>query len=261
MKKEASAFKYLSIRKKNKYWKFSQGDLVLLLFRKSREVLPGIIGFCKVAGEILLTRDIDKEEREYCYNRSFLQLPVAGIHCFDNQNLIDEEVLNALHIMNRYGKYRLFEECSMVQIPSNIITVLSDYSRFWHIWRMSQNDGNIKGFKRLFIHLQNENIVFKKYFSMIRGVTRCETCGIEHKASEKYTLPFFELHDTAKHEFGKYKEPDYQKYIPLCGNCHKKEHEKIVLEEVSKSQTNYCERDTNHFITGWNVKYFENKIK
>ncbi|HQN92736.1 MAG TPA: hypothetical protein PLQ09_01340 [Prolixibacteraceae bacterium] len=261
MKKEASSFKYLSLRKTNRNVQFLTGELVLLLYRKSSNIAPGIIGFCKVAGDVLITREIPKENRKYCNNRSLKQLPVSDIQCYGGQNLIDEEMLYALPQMNRYGKYRVFAECSLISIPGSVISVLNDYSRLWHIWRKSSSQENISAFKRLFLHMQNEKTEFKKYFSLIRGVNRCAICGIEHKAFEKYNLPFFELHDSIVHAYGKYEKPNYQKYIPLCANCHIKEHEKKFIEEAANSIINQCDSSSARLLTGWDVEYFRENLK
>jgi len=261
MKKEASSFKYLSLRKTNRNVQFLTGELVLLLYRKSSNIAPGIIGFCKVAGDVLITREIPKENRKYCNNRSLKQLPVSDIQCYGGQNLIDEEMLYALPQMNRYGKYRVFAECSLISVPGSALSALNDYSKLWYIWRNPVSPERQHGFKQLFIHMQNEKIVFKKYHAMIHKVTQCAICGVEHKAFEKYSLPFFELHDAMVHAYGKYEKPKYENYIPLCANCHNNEHEKIVMEKAVNSISNQSDGSSARLLTSWDIEYFKEILK
>lgn len=258
MKRSADEFKYLSIRKPAKYPQLRTGETILLLYRKNYYAPPGIIGFCRVAGELTKVSNITREEQIYCINKSYLQLPVNGIQCGVTKNIIDEDVLYSLPSMNEYWRSRVFAECKLININSWVLYDIKEHSEFWFIWWARRTATEIQQYKELFIHLQREKIKYKKYRKLSEGVTKCQKCGIGHPAFKPFTPRFFEFHEVDTPPVGKFEKIDYRKFIPLCPNCHKKEHEQIVPQSFDDNRIGFS---GGYLTSGWNVEYFNKEFE
>lgn len=260
---DAEDFRYLSIKKMNSYYNnpycnFEQGETVLLLYRKSKHLPPGIIGFCHVAGALTKTSDIPREERKYIYDRSMLQLPVHKIRCSIEKNIMDEELLYALPCMNEHRICRVYNECKLIDVPFQLLLSLKDHSEFWYVWNAQRCKQEIKEYKDLFIHLQREQIDFKRYMNLTKGVVKCQYCETKYHEFKPYRPRFFELHETEMFPLNgnKYQKINYRKFVVLCPNCHRKEHEKIIAHKHS----GYGRFAIDHLISGWDTKYFKEKF-
>lgn len=252
-KKAETAFKYLSIRKVAKYIKFSIGEIIFLYYRKNENTPPGIIGICKVAGEITRVRDIPKEEREFCHNRTYMQLPVNYIQCGIDGNLLDEDILYALPCMNvSYRKLRIYSDYNLIEMPATLLYNLEAYQSLWFIWRAERSETEVRQYKELWVHQLREQIGYKEYLKLSEHITQCHKCGFKHNLFEPYTPRFFEFHEVGIPPLGKYKKIAYSNFIDLCPNCHKEEHEKIVTQSFTDQSRRYNGFSNTGLWSGWN---------
>lgn len=259
MRKSESEFKYLSVKKIS--FPVKAGEKVFLLYRKSKKTVPGIIGFCLIAGNPKRVRRIPKEKRHLCFNRSYWQLPVKEIQC-GLRNIIDEEVLYSLPSLNEGAKIRTFKECSMVRTYS-LEHSIDKHSKYWYIWRAERSQKEIKEYHQLYVHeLREEYATFHKiYFRLSRGINQCAHCGVYHEEYLPYTPPFFEFHeDNIPPIDGKYHRIDYSKFIALCSNCHKKVHEQMVQQSFNDKKYGYQGFDDGGLSCGWNVDHYSKQI-
>lgn len=258
MSKDAEDFRYLSIKKIGKYSTFEIGSTVLLLFRKSKITPPGILGYCQISGKLTKTSLIPEHEKELIYDRNLLQLPVNNIRCSVISNIIDEDVLNSLPIMNEFGRYRIYRECKIIEIPATALQEINEISKFWYVWKAQRSVQEVEEFKNLYIHLLREKIFYDDYLRISKGITKCVNCGIEHQEFEPYSLRFFEFHEKETHKFtDKYKKIDFKKFEPLCPNCHKIAHKKMITYKNHKRYS----FNPSYLLIGWNTKYYKNKYK
>jgi len=260
VKKDASDFKYLSIRKAKIYTEFKIGETIFLLYRKSKQTVPGIIGYCKVAGKLTKVSDINKEDQKLCYCKSSLQLPVSDIECAVSRNIMDEDVLYSLPIMNESKVLRATTECKLIDIFFSIISTLDEHSTFWHIWRAQRTQKEIQEYKELFVHLQREKMDYKSYHKLSKGKTQCQNCGITHNEFLPYTPRFFEFHETNVIAMGRYKKINYENFILLCPNCHKVEHEKMVTQSFIDRSSDYTGYAGSNLMCGWDSEFFIEKF-
>ena len=262
MKQDADKFKYLSVRKVAKYRIFTSGETVLLLFRKNKYAPPGIIGFCTITGPLKKLSEISLQERYLCREHSMLQLPVADIQCSVSMNIIDEEVLYSLPYMNEYlGKLRVFKPYSLINIYIPILNILERYREYWFIWHAKRSEAEVFQYKRLFLHKEREYISHRAYLKLSKNVTRCSTCGLEHKEFASFTPRFFEFHEPDVNPIGKYVKVDITKFIPLCPSCHRIEHEKIVPQCFTDKSFGIIGALGGHLSCGWNTKYFKDEFE
>jgi len=260
VKKDASDFRYLSIRKVGDT-RFTIGETILLLYRKGKTTPPGIIGFCKVAGELTKAREIPAEEQKFCFDRTYLQLPVSNLQCGVSSNMIDEDVMYSLPIMNEYGKMRVFSEYNLVNVYAPILYTLMEYRKFWFVWRAARTELEVQQYKELFIHLEREKIDHEKYLKLSEHVKQCTKCGFEHPEFASYTPRFFQFHEVPVHTIGKYVKRDFDKFIPLCPNCHKKEHEQIVSQCFNDRSFGPQGFSFYGLLGGWNRDYFNEEFE
>ncbi len=259
IKKSEVDFQYLSVKKINKYFDFKVGEKIFLLYRKSKTTAPGIIGFCYVAGQPVRVRDICKEKRYLCYNRSFWQLPVKDIQC-GIKNIISEEILYSLPLLNEYRKRRVFAECSMIQ-TFRLEDSLIDRSKYWYVWRSSRTKKVVDEYNHLYVHKSREEFVtnHRIYYKLSKGISKCSHCGVKHDEYLPYTLPFFEFHETITPQVStKYRKIDFNNFIALCPNCHKKIHERMISQPINHKKFGYHEFDSRGLYCGWNEDYFRN---
>lgn len=261
MKRSESDFKYLSIKKMNRYFNFQVGDKIFLVYRKSKKNVPGIIGSCHVAGKPMRVRDINKDERHLCTNLSFWQLPVKWLQC-GTRNIISEDLLYSLPTLNEYGRLRAFTEYTMIK-AYNLDNILKKRSKYWYIWRARRTEKEVEQYNELFTHEIREYYAMdhKKYHQLSEGINQCSYCGIYHDEYLPYTPPFFEFHETIKAINPKgYRKIDLKNFVALCPNCHKKAHEKIVEESFRNKDYGYYGFDTGGLFTGWNPDAFKDEI-
>ena len=261
MKKDASAFRYLSIKKVRKYNCFTIGETILLLYRKNKYGPSGIIGFCKVAGELTKVSELLEQEKDYCFNSSYLQLPVNELQCCISINIMDEDVLYSLPSMNNYGKFRVYTECNLINIYTSVLFALMNHSQFWFIWKTRRTELEIQQYKQLFVHLEREKIEYKRYLKLSKKVKCCQICGIEHQEFTPYALQFFEFHEMNVNLIGKYEKINYNKFIPLCANCHKIEHEQMVAQSSYDNRSFSSGFSPDRLLSGWNTEYFNKKFE
>lgn len=259
MSRVAEDFKYLSVRKVPQQMKL--GGKIFLLYRKSKKNPPGIIGYCDIAGPAIRVRDIPKEERHLCYNRSLWQIPVKDIRCAI-YNIIDERTLYALPGLNEWGKYRVYRACSMIDSISIEIS-MRERSPFWPIWRARRSQKELDEYNELYVHLSREKAILdhKIYCRLMAGINKCAKCGFTHPEYQPYTPEFFELHE---HNVApittKYQKVDRKNLIPLCPNCHKLAHEKMLVQAFADREYGYTWSDAG-ICTGWNVEAFKDQIE
>ncbi|NLI71581.1 MAG: hypothetical protein GX361_02475 [Bacteroidales bacterium] len=160
--------------------------------------------------------------------------------------------------MNEYNIYRVYNECKLIDVPIQLLLSLKDYSEFWYVWNAQRCKQEIKEYKDLFIHLQREQIEFKKYYKLIKGGVKCQHCGMKYNEYKPYRPRFFELHETEMFPVNgnQYQKIDYQKFIALCPNCHRKEHEKIVAH----IHVGYERFTSNYLMSNWNTEYFKKQF-
>lgn len=255
MRKSETDFKFLSVRKIT--FNVQVGERIYLMYRKSQKSVPGIIGFCFVAGKPKKVRTIPKKNRHLCFNRSFYQIPIKEIQC-SIRNMIDEDVLYSLPVLNERARKRVYKECSMIETYS-LEKSLSMRSKYWHIWRSRRSDEEIKEYNQLYVHELRENYSkdHKVYSKLIKGVTKCLHCGISHESYQPYTPQFFEFHEINTCSVTKkYNKIDYSKFIALCPNCHKKAHEQMVQQSFYDTEYGYTGFDIGFLASGWKVEYF-----
>ena len=255
MRKKASDFRYLSVKKIDKYFNFKVGEKIFLLYRKSKKEVPGIIGFCYVAGQPIRVRDISKEERHLCFNRSFWQLPVKKIRC-GTRNIISEEVLYSLPSLNEYEKYRVFSECTLIE-TFLLEQSLKKRSKYWYIWRSRRSKKEVEEYNQLYVHELREEYAtdHKTYYKLSRGENKCSHCSIYHDEYLPYTPPFFEFHENDVLPIDKkYNKIDYNNFIALCPNCHKNEHEQMVQQSYFDKKYDYQGFDSGELYCGWDVE-------
>jgi len=261
MRKSEVDFRYLSVKKINTYFDFKVGEKIFLLYRKNRKNVPGIIGFCYVAGQPIRVRDIPKEKRHLCFNQSFWQLPVKDIQC-GTRNIISEEVLYSLPSLNEYGKGRVFSECSLIE---NLFLgqSLEKRAKYWYVWRSRRSKKEVEEYNQLYVHELREEYMtdHKAYYKVSRDVNKCSHCGVYHDEYLPYTPPFFEFHENNILSIAqKYNKIDYSNFIALCPNCHKKIHEQMVQQSFSDREYDYQGFDSGELSSGWNVEFFSKLI-
>lgn len=239
LRKDAPDLHYLSIRKVGKNTRFTTGETILLLYRKNKYVPPGIMGFCRVAGNLMKVSDIPEAEQKYCYNRAYLQLPINNFQYTISRNIIDEDVLYSLPSMNEFGRIRVYSGCNLLDVSISVLFDIFRFSNYWFIWRARRTEEEILQYKKLFIHLSREKIEYKKYLKLSEHVNRCHKCGFVHEIFKPFTPDFFEFHEETIYSVGTYCKIDYKKLIPLCPNCHKQEHEKIVPQSFIDQSIGY----------------------
>jgi len=262
MKKNVMDFQYLSVKKINKIFHFQVGEKIFLSYRKSKKNGPGIIGFCYVAGQPIRVRDIPKEKRHFCFNRCYWQLPVKDIQC-GIRNIIDENVLYALPVINPYGKERVFSECSMIE-QFLLGKSINKHSKYWYIWRARRSKKEVEEYNQLFVHELREeySIDHKTYCKLSKGVSKCSHCGIFHDEYQPYTPPFFEFHENNIPSITeKYNKIDFNNFIALCPNCHKKAHEQMVQQSFIDKEYNYQGFDIEGLAGGWNVDIYAELVE
>ena len=261
MKKNADDFQYLSVKNINLYFDFKIGEKIFLLYRKSKKNVPGIIGFCYVAGQPIRVRDIPKKSRHLCFNRSFWQLPVKEIQC-GTRNIISEEVLYSLPSLNEYKKERVFSECSIIE-SFCLDNSLIKRSKYWYIWRAKRSKIEVEEYNQLYVHELREEYAtrHKAYYRFLKSISNCSHCGVYHDKYLPYTPPFCELHeDNIPLISKKYNKIDNVNFIALCPNCHKKTHEQMVHQSFTDREYGYHGFDSGGLFSGWNVKSFVEQI-
>jgi len=257
MKRSAEDFQYLSVKKIDKYklLDFKVGEKIFLMYRKSKENAPGIIGYCYVAGQPIRVRDIPKEKRHLCYNRTLKQLPVKDVAC-GTRNIISEEILYSLPSFNEYGKDRVFSECSIIvdtwtfRLEKSIL----QRAKYWYIWRSQRSKNEVENYNQLYIHEQREKYAtyHEKYSRLSKGVTKCSHCEVTHDEYLPYTLPFFEFHEKNTPKISKkYQKIDYSNFIALCPNCHKITHEQMVQNSFTDKECDYQGFDYSGLCLSW----------
>jgi hypothetical protein len=182
-----SDIKFLPLKK----WKrslFKSGDIVLLYCRKNKRIAPGIIGHCKISGSLVKTSDISREQRVYCINRAYLQLPIERIYNYAHRNYMDEDIFYSLPQMNSrdWGNSKVYRDFSLININPAVVQAMNNYCKYWYIWK-SQNRFLMKGYESFYLHNEREIIDFDKYIVLSDGVTKCNNCGIYHTEFK----PFF----------------------------------------------------------------------
>ena len=261
MKKSEGDFQYLSVKKINKYFNFNVGEKIFLLYRESKKNGSGIIGFCYVAGQPIRVRDIPKEKRYLCFNRSFWQLPVKEIQC-GIRNIIDEDVLYSLPILNEYRRKRVFSECSIIE-TFWLNDSIEKRSKYWYIWRAKRSRKEVDEYNQLYVHESREEYVtdHKTYYRLSKGISKCSHCGVYHDEYLPYTPSFFEFHEKNILSVSKkYNKIDYNNFIALCPNCHKKAHEQMVQQSFTDREYDYRGFDSTGLCSGWNEEYFDRLI-
>lgn len=256
MRKSETDFIFLSVRKIT--FDVKVGERIYLLYRKSQKSVPGIIGFCFVAGKPKKVSAIPKDKRHLCFKRSFYQIPVKEIQC-SIRNIIDEEVLYSLPVLNELGRKRVFKECSMIETYS-LENSLNLRSKYWYIWRARRSVKEIEEYNNLYVHELRENYVKEHnvYSKLINGVTKCKHCRFIHEGYSPYTPHFFEFHEiNTSAVTKKYNKINYNSFIPLCPNCHKKAHEQMIQQAFDDKVYGYVGFDIGYLASGWNVEYFK----
>jgi hypothetical protein len=191
-----------------------------------------------------------------------LQLPVSDIQCDVSMNIIDEEVLYSLPYMNEYlGKLRVFKPYSLINIYIPILDILERHREYWFIWHAKRSEAEVNQYKRLFVHKEREHISHRAYLKLSKNVTRCSTCGLEHKEFASFMPRFFEFHEPEVNPIGKYTNIDFKRFIPLCPSCHTIEHEQIVPQCFNDKSFGTIGHWGSRLMSGWNTKYYNEEFE
>lgn len=258
LKRDSNTFRFLSIKKVSKFPRFEIGDTVFLIYRKNKQAKPGIIGHCTITGELTKTSKIPVKDRVYCYDKCLLQLPVGNVRCGFEKNIMDEDLLYSLPCMNEiYGRYRVFSEFRIINTYSLLNNVIGDFNEFWYIWWSNRGDKEVQQYKELFVHEQREILEYEDYLGLSNGITKCSNCGIEHREFTPYTPRFFEFHEKGVNPIGKYQKRNFKNFVPLCPNCHKVAHEKIVSDSYNYKFIRYNGFSLTHLHSSWKSKHFD----
>ena len=257
LKRDADKFKFLSIKKAGKFPRYEIGDIVFLLYRKNKQAKPGIIGYCTITGELTKASNIPIEKRDLCFDKCLLQLPVDNIRCGITKNIMDEDLLYSLPCMNEiYGRYRVFSEFRIINTYFLLNSAIAEYNKFWYIWWSNRSDKEVQQYKELYVHEQREKLDYETYLGLSNGITKCEKCNIEHSEFIPYTPRFFEFHEVNVKPIGKYQKINHKNFVPLCTNCHKVEHEKMVSDSYIYKFRRYDGFSLTHLFSNWKSKYF-----
>ncbi len=260
MAKNEEDFQFISVKKVPPY--IQAGDKIYLVYRNYKNQPGGIIGSCFVAETPVRIRDIAKDKRHLCFNRSYWQIPVKGIEC-GLRNIIDEEVLYALPALNEWMRSRVYTTCTIIE-TIGLQKSLALRSKYWYVWRSNRSAKEVEEYNQLFIHELRDKYAaeHKKYTRLSKGITNCSKCGFYHEEYSPYTPPFFEFHEIVNYSLTeKYHRIDYSKFVALCPNCHRKAHELIVKQSFSDKTAGHDGFDEGSQFNGWNADAFKNRIE
>lgn len=145
----------------------------------------------------------------------------------------DKKYLFQLPAMNMHGKTDLAKPDYLYHVfdmDSQLNFIKQKYYQYHHYSNTERSSGLTDGHYRLWFHQLRENVIKIPFSYMIIGKNSCSLCKMKYEPYEVLGNDFFELHEKLDIDFNeKYRRIYRGNFIIVCPNCHKKEHEKIII--------------------------------